>query len=215
MIIGAGLWYRQPLTATLFRIETEVAELQFWGPILVTLLAAIWAILCFPGPIMLSFIGTVYSKDPHLGVAVAVVADGISESVGFLVARRLGRERVVKWLGDKPWFEWLEKQIEQRGAYGVFAIRMMPFFPNSLATYAFGLTSLRFWPYIIASVLGSIPNLALYVGGTAGIVHLVRYGLGTEISMYTAGGVLVVTVILLMSLQAVLRRYGVLPLKSR
>lgn len=211
MIIAAGFWHGESLTAALSQIESEIAELDFWGPIIVTVIASIWAILCLPGPIILGFIGTVYSKDPHIGLAVAVAADSVAELVGFLVARHLGREQVVKWLGDKPWFQWLEDQIELRGAYGVFVIRMMPFFPNSLANYALGLSSLRFWPYFIASVLGSIPNLALYIGGAAGVVHLVRHGLGAEFNMYTAAGLLLITVVLLMALQALLRRYGGLP----
>ena len=213
LVIGAGIWHGESLSSALSQLESTVSELEFWGPVLVTVLASLWAILCLPGPIILGFIGTVYSRDPHIGLAVAVAADSVAEAVGFLVARHLGREQVLKWLGEKHWFQWLEEQIALRGAYGVFVIRLMPFFPNSLANYAFGLSSLRFWPYFIASVLGSIPNLALYIMGTAGVVHLVRHGLGAGINMYTAGGLLVVTVILLLGLQAVLRRYGKLPEK--
>ena len=208
VVIGAGIWNGEWLAQCLKSLESTVAELDFWGPIIVTVIASIWAILCLPGPIILGFVGTVYSTDPHIALAVAVAADSVAELVGFLVARHFGREQVLRWLGDKPWFQWLEEQTELRGAYGVFVIRMMPFFPNSLANYAFGLSRLRFWPYFIASVLGSIPNLALYIMGTAGLVHLVRHGLGGGINFYTAGGFVIVTVILLWGLQSVLHRYG-------
>lgn len=211
LFIGAGAWHGDWLASGLSELESSVAELDFWGPVIVTVIASIWAILCLPGPIILGFIGTVYSRDPHIGLAVAVAADSVAELVGFLVARNFGRDQVLKKLGDKPWFQWLEEQIKLRGAYGVFVIRMMPFFPNSLANYALGLSALRFWPYFIASVLGSIPNLALYIGGTAGVVHLVRHGLGSEINLYTAGGLLLVTTVLLLALQAILHRYGRLP----
>jgi uncharacterized membrane protein YdjX (TVP38/TMEM64 family) len=206
VVIGAGVWHGEWLAQGLKQLESTVAGLDFWGPIIVTVLASFWAILCLPGPIMLGFIGTVYSRDPHIGLAVAVAADSVAEFVGFVVARHFGREQVLKRLGDKPWFQWLEEQIELRGAYGVFVIRMMPFFPNSLANYALGLSNLKFWPYFIASVLGSIPNLAVYIGGTAGVVHLVRHGLGGALNFYTAGGVILVTVVVLVALQAVLHR---------
>jgi uncharacterized membrane protein YdjX (TVP38/TMEM64 family) len=208
VVIGTGLWHGEWLAQWLKEMESSVADLDFWGPVIVTMLASVWATLCLPGPIMLGFIGTVYSNDPHIAIAVAVAADSVAELIGFLVARHFGREQVLRWLGEKPWFQWLEEQTELRGAYGVFVIRMMPFFPNSLANYAFGLSRLKFWPYFIASVLGSIPNLALYIMGTAGIVHLVRHGLGSGLSVYTAGGFLLVTVLLLWGLQAILHRYG-------
>ena len=205
-VIAIGLFHGNLLTVTLQRLESTINELDFWGPLLLTLVASLWAIFCLPGPIILGFIGTLYSHDPHIGIAIAVAADTVAEIVGFLVARHLGREQVIQWLGKKPWFQWLEEQVEQRGAYGVFVVRMMPFFPNSLANYAFGLSALRFWPYLIASVLGSIPNLALYIGGTAGVVHLVRHGFKTESNYAIAAGALVLTVLLLLGLQALLRR---------
>lgn len=206
LVIGFGAWQGQSLHVILKELESTVTELDYWGPVLVTLIASVWAILCLPGPVILGFIGTVYSHDPHIGLAIAVIADSVAEVVGFLVARHWGRDRVLLWLGEKPWFQWLEQQIQQRGTYAVFVVRMMPFFPNSLANYAFGLSALRFWPYIIASVLGSIPNLALYIGGTAGVVHLVRGGLLSDHNYWIAGGALLLTVVLLLGLQAVLRR---------
>lgn len=207
LVIGSGFLYRSQLIAALYSLETTVGELGHWGPVLLTVLATFWAIFCLPGPVILGFIGTVYSSSPLLGLWIALIADSVASVVGFLVARHLGRERVADWLENKPWFQWLEEQTELRGAYGVFVVRMMPFFPNSLASYAMGLSALRFWPYTIASVLGSIPNLAVYVFGSAGAVHLVREGLGAN-GLYIALGVVVLTTIVLVVLQAGLRRHG-------
>jgi len=206
-VLGAGIWHRQSLIGALYGLESTVAELDYWGPLLLTLVATAWAILCLPGPVILGFVGTVYSSRPALALLIVVVADSIAEVVGFLVARHLGREPMAKWLGKKPWFQWLEDQAEVRGAYGVFVIRMMPFFPNSLANYAFGLSALRFWPYIVASILGSIPNLAVYIFGTAGAIHVVRTGLDVQ-TVYRAGIIVAVTTLVLLALQSGLRRHG-------
>lgn len=206
-VLASGVFFRDSLIAALYSLETTVERLDYWGPILVTLVASLWAVLCLPGPVILGFIGTVYSNSPWLGLFIAVLADSVAEVVGFLVARHFGREPVSRWLEKKPWFQWLEEQAHTRGAYGVFVIRMMPFFPNSLANYALGLSALRFWPYIIASILGSIPNLAVYIFGTAGAIHLVRTGIGEE-TLYVSGIVICVTVVVLMLLQGFLRRHG-------
>jgi uncharacterized membrane protein YdjX (TVP38/TMEM64 family) len=206
-VVGSGFLYRDSLIRALYSMESTVTELDYWGPILMTLIAAVWAILCLPGPVVLGFVGTVYSHNPGMGLLIAVVADSIAEVVGFLVARHIGREPMANWLGKKPWYQWLEEQAHIRGAYGVFVIRMMPFFPNSLANYAFGLSALRFWPYLIASVLGSIPNLAVYILGTAGAIHILRTGLD-ERTLYFAGIVICVTSLVLVILQGILRRHG-------
>jgi uncharacterized membrane protein YdjX (TVP38/TMEM64 family) len=207
IVLACGVWYRESLMSALYSLEAVFARHHIWGPILLSLIASLWAILCLPGPIILGFVGTVYSHEPWLGLLIVVVADSVAEVFGFLVARHLGRERVSKWLEKKPWFQWLEEQTEIRGAYGVFVIRMMPFFPNSLANYAMGLSALRFGPYIVASILGSIPNLAVYVMGTAGAVHLLRTGFGMD-ALYVASAILLVTTIVLIGLQSVLRRHG-------
>ena len=207
VLLASGAWYRDSLISALYGLESTLQDLGPLGPILMTVVAGAWAILCLPGPIVLGFIGTVYSSSPFLGLLVAVVADSIAEVFGFLVARHVGRKPMTVWLGKKPWFQWLEEQAQVRGAYGVFVIRMMPFFPNSLANYAFGLSALRFWPYLIASILGSIPNLAVYVFGTAGAIHLVRNGID-EKTLAVAGIVIAVTSLVLVILQALLRRHG-------
>lgn len=206
-VIGTGFLYRSSLITGLYSLEATISEMDYWGPLLMTLVATVWAILCLPGPIVLGFIGTVFSSHPFIGLAIALAADSIASAFGFLVTRHLGRDRIKRWLEKKPWFQWLEEQAELRGIYGVFVIRMMPFFPNSLASYAFGLAKLRFWPYLISSILGSIPNLAVYVFGSAGAVHLIREGLGAD-TLYFALSVLLGTAGVLLLLQGVLRRHG-------
>lgn len=206
-LLVSGFLYRDSLIAGLYSLESTVQDLGPLGPLLMTLVASLWAILCLPGPVVLGFIGTVYSSTPFLGLFIAVVADSVAEVFGFLVARHVGRKPMTVWLGKKSWFQWLEEQTHERGAYGVFVIRMMPFFPNSLANYAFGLSALRFWPYIIASILGSIPNLAVYIFGTAGAIHFLRHGL-SQYALTVSGIVICVTTLALIVLQAFLRRHG-------
>lgn len=207
VVIFAGIWFRESLVSGLYSLESTLEQMDYWGPVLLTVIASLWAVLCLPGPIILGFIGTAYSSHPILGLIIAVTADSVAEVVGFLVARHLGRDMVTDWLEDKPWFQWLEEQAEERGAYGVFVIRMMPFFPNSLANYALGLSALRFWPYLIASILGSIPNLAVYIFGTAGAIRLLRTGLGQN-SLEIAAAIIFATVVVLIVLQNFLRKHG-------
>lgn len=206
-VLAAGYLGRTPLTHALYDLESTVERMGIWAPIFLVLVTSVWSILCLPGPVIFGFVGTVYSLRPHWALFVVWLADAVAQAVGFVLARHFGRERARRLLSKKSWYQWLEEQAERRGAYGVFIIRMMPFFPNSLANYAFGLSPLKFVPYLIASVLGSLPNLAVYIYGTAGAIRFVRSGIGTE-TLHLASVVVVVTIVLLLILQGILRRHG-------
>jgi uncharacterized membrane protein YdjX (TVP38/TMEM64 family) len=173
------------------------------APLLLAVVCSFWATLCLPGPPILGFVGTLFADHPMLGMAVVLFGDTAATVIGFQIARRVARESVRERLGGKPWYEWLEVQVASRGLQAVFVVRMMPFFPNSLANYALGLTGLPFWPYLVASVAGSIPNLALYVFGSAGAVHLIREGFVSRPSLRGALAIL----LLLALLSRLLQRY--------
>jgi len=48
----------------------------------------------------------------------------------------------------------LDKAIAKEGAKIVFLVRLSPVFPFTYINYAFGLTGVRTWPYVLASSSG-------------------------------------------------------------
>ena len=51
----------------------------------------------------------------------------------------------------------------------IFLLRLSPVIPFNLSNYFYGLTSTKFWPYVLASCIGMMPGTFLYVYiGTAG-----------------------------------------------
>ena len=165
-----------PHLSSLLQLCTRGIEAAgIWAPILAILLLGIWGTLCLPGPVMVAVVLTIFHSQPLTGLMCVWLGDGVGQVLGFVIARRLARERVRAWIGKKSWFVWLERESQERGATGVFFIRLTPFFPNALGTYAFGLTSLKFWPYIFASLAGSLPNIAVFVGGTHGILYAFKH----------------------------------------
>lgn len=170
-----------------------------WAPIIAILVLGIWGTLCLPGPVMVAVVLTVFHSQPFTGLMCVWLGDGVGQVLGFVIARRVARERVRAWIGKKSWFVWLERESQERGATGVFLIRLTPFFPNALGTYAFGLTSLKFWPYILASLFGSLPNIAVFVGGTHGILYAFKHAksfvhLGLAHSLFILLGTVLVSV---------------------
>lgn len=205
-LIALGFLYRGKLLYALLYLEIWVSEAGPIAPLLMMAICAVWSVLCLPGPPILGLVGTVFAEEPWLAMAVALVGDVTATIVGFQISRHFARERVKTWLSGKPWFDWLEGQVESKGLYGVFVMRMMPFFPNLFANYALGLTPLKFWPYLGASFLGSLPNNALYVFGTAGAISLIRDGFANQISLREALVIMLCLAVLARLLQKVSKR---------
>ena len=57
----------------------------------------------------------------------------------------------------------LDKAIGARGANIVLLTRLSPLFPFNLLNYAYGLTKIKFRPYILASWVGMMPATLAYV----------------------------------------------------
>ena len=173
-LIALGFAFRHQVGPGLHCLEAQVQAAGPFAPLLFALGLGVWGTLCLPGPVMLAAVGTFFASRPLLALAVVLAGDALAQAAAFLIARRLARQGVQSRFGHLGWYQWLEEQTLSRGAAAVFAIRMTPFFPNALASYAFGLTPLAFWPYLAASVAGSALPLGACVLGTAGIVNLVR-----------------------------------------
>lgn len=111
-----------------------------------------------------------------LGVALVSLAATLGASLAFLIARYFAREAVVRWLGENPQFQRLDRLTEQHGAVIVALTRLVPLFPFNLLNYGFGLTRVPFWTYVFWSWLCMLPGTALYVVGADVVVSAFAQG---------------------------------------
>ncbi|MFT3662335.1 MAG: TVP38/TMEM64 family protein [Gordonia sp. (in: high G+C Gram-positive bacteria)] len=101
---------------------------------------------------------------PVVGFLGSTVVAAVASIVAYLLARRLGRARVQRYL-DRPGFRAVEERLERRGWLAVGSLRLIPVVPFAVVNYASGLSSVRPLPYFVASILGTAP-------GTAAVVFL-------------------------------------------
>ena len=57
----------------------------------------------------------------------------------------------------------IDKAVAKQGWKIVFLTRLSPIFPFNFQNYAYGLTSVTFWHYTLATWIGMIPGTFLYV----------------------------------------------------
>lgn len=175
-LVLTGYVFREDLARGLTKLEAVIGVLGPAAPIALAVICGIWGTLCLPGPLMQGTVATLFASEPLIALGVVMAGETLAMSTAFAIGRSLGRERVRHRLEGKPWFGKLEEEVKKKGFVGVFIFRLMPFFPNALGSYAFGLTALRFPAYILPSVIGSFPKMVLYIYGTTSVLGLLRQG---------------------------------------
>ena len=86
----------------------------------------------------------------------------IGASINFLISRHLARAAVTRWLGGNEKFRMIDRAVAREGWKIVALLRFVPI-PFGLANYCYGLTPVRFWPYLGATALAIIPPNCLFV----------------------------------------------------
>ena len=73
----------------------------------------------------------------------------VAASIAFLIARYFARERILKLVEGNKKFLAIDKAIGENGFKVVTLLRLSPLLPFSLGNYLYGLTSVKFVPYIL------------------------------------------------------------------
>jgi len=120
------------------------------------------SLLMLPAVLMTIGAGFLYGLVP--GTAIALAGATAGSAASFLVARHLARDRVAHAAARDPRFAALDSAIGKKGWRIVFLLRMSAVVPFVLSNYVYGLTAIRFWPYVVASATGMIPLTLLYAG---------------------------------------------------
>jgi uncharacterized membrane protein YdjX (TVP38/TMEM64 family) len=134
------------------------------GPAGMALYAAVYAlvaVLLLPAWLMTIGAGLIFGFLP--GVAVVWTGATAGAAASFLIARYLARARVARAAARNPKFQALDRAIGEKGWKIVLLLRMSVVVPYVFSNYVYGLTAIRFWPYLAASAVGMIPVIALYV----------------------------------------------------
>ena len=131
-----------------------------WGPVVYILVYSIAPALMAPG-LPLTVVGGILFG-PLWGVVYTAIGATTGATVAFLIARYLGRE----WVAEKirgTRLEALDREVERRGWKVVAFTRLIPLFPFNLLNYAFGLTGIGLFTYVVASFVFMLPGIVAYV----------------------------------------------------
>lgn len=169
-------------------------------------------VLMAPGWVLTVFGGYLYGW--LAGTAVVSLASLLGALAAFVAGRLLVRDWVSERASRFPRFNALDRAIAHRGFEVVFLTRVSAVFPYNLLNYLYSVTRIGIGRYALATWLGMLPVIALYVfaGATADDILALARGetemgsLGVVAAIVAVLAVVLVVVILTRTASRMLER---------
>lgn len=150
-----------PLEGWLKSFNEWVSQMGVAGIFIFIAAYAIATVLLLPGVVLT--LGAGFAFGLWKGFLAVSAGATLGASLAFLVARFIARKRIEALAQGNEKFRRIDRAIGKQGARLVFLLRLSPVIPFNLSNYFYGLTDVKFWPYVMASWLGMIPGTFLYV----------------------------------------------------
>ncbi|TMP95183.1 MAG: TVP38/TMEM64 family protein [Verrucomicrobia bacterium] len=156
-----------PVQQWLKSFNDWVGQMGLAGIFIFIAVYAAATVLLAPGAILT--IGAGFAFGLWKGFLAVSGGATLGATLAFLVARFVARDKIEAMARRNTKFQRIDNAIGQQGAKLIFLLRLSPVIPFNLSNYFYGLTAVKFWPYVLASWIGMMPGTFLYVYiGTAG-----------------------------------------------
>jgi uncharacterized membrane protein YdjX (TVP38/TMEM64 family) len=144
-----------------------VGEMSVAGILIFIIVYAVATVLLAPGSVLT--IGAGFAFGLWKGFVAVSAGSTLGAALAFLVARFIARDKIERIARRNEKFRRIDNAIGKQGAKLILLLRLSPIIPFNLSNYFYGLTAVKFWPYVVASWIGMMPGTFLYVYlGTAG-----------------------------------------------
>jgi uncharacterized membrane protein YdjX (TVP38/TMEM64 family) len=150
-------WLNQRLTNFLEWVQ----GLGPLGPVALGLAYIIACVAFVPGSLLTLGAGLVFGVG--VGFVVVFVGANLGAAAAFLLGRTLARGWVEKKVVADPRFRAIDQAVAAQGFKLVLLLRLSPVVPFNFLNYALGLTRVSFRDYVLATLIGMVPGILLYV----------------------------------------------------
>lgn len=168
ILIGAYQWYAHTNNLSPLEVIQNLLNFLtqgFWGPMVYILLYAIRPLILFPSTVLTLAGGFVFG--PILGVLYTIIASNTSSTIAFFVGSFFG-EGLIKDDGSDGLVQRYARRMRENSFETVMIMRFI-FLPYDAVSYLAGFLRIKYWPFIFATALGSIPGTMAFIGFGASI----------------------------------------------
>jgi uncharacterized membrane protein YdjX (TVP38/TMEM64 family) len=189
-----------PVGDYLRELLDQIRSLGPVGYVVFVLVYVAASVFFVPGSVLTLGAGAVFGL---WGGFVAVSAGStLGAAASFLVGRFLARDAIARKVEGNERFAAIDKAVGREGFKIVLLTRLSPVFPFNLLNYAYGLTTVSFGRYVLASWLGMMPGTLMYVylgtaaGELAGAGSGSGMGAGLALKLVGLTATIAVTVVI-------------------
>ncbi|MFP5070065.1 TVP38/TMEM64 family protein [Pseudonocardia nantongensis] len=141
-------------------LRRVVTESGAWGPVMFVLLQVLLNVPPFPRTVFTVTAGVLFGS--VAGTALTLSATALAAVVAFGLVRLTGGRLIARY-ARHPRAEWVRRRLDHHGTLAVTSLRLIPMVPFAAMNYLSGLSAVRFWPYLIGTVIGSLPSTVAIV----------------------------------------------------
>ena len=168
LLIAGYQWYATANALSPFgAIQRMLAFMQngIWGVLIYILLYAVRPLILFPATVLSVASGFVFG--PFLGVLYTIVASNISSTIAYYVGHFFG-EGMFRDDGSDGLIQRYARRMRANSFETVMIMRFI-FLPYDAVSYLAGFLRIKYWSFILATALGSIPGTMAFIGFGASI----------------------------------------------
>jgi uncharacterized membrane protein YdjX (TVP38/TMEM64 family) len=160
----ALLFVPRPAMAT---VPHLVSRLGPAAPVAAVLGGALLMVALVPRTLITVAWGALFG--PLGGAGYTLAAALVAAALGFMVGRLLGREFIAERVRGR--LARLDGWFSRQSVLGVITVRLLPIGGFGLVSYGYGTTGARVVPFLIGSVLASVPSAFGYAAIGAAVAN--------------------------------------------
>lgn len=153
-------WLTLPIKEWLEAFQEWIKSLGAWGVAAFAAVYIVAVVLLVPASALTLAAGLAFGV---WGFPLVVGAATVGAGLAFLVARYLARDKVKKFVEQRPKLKAVDQAVTEGGWKIVGLLRLSPLVPFNLQNYLFGVTDIGFYPYLATTFVGIMPGSLLYV----------------------------------------------------
>ena len=185
-----------PVADWLRSFQTYVRSLGALGYVVYSVVYALCVVAFVPASILTLGAGAIFGFVG--GTIVVVIGATIGATLAFLLARTVMRKRVEAMTAKSAKFRELDRAIASEGTKIVFLVRLAVVFPFTYINYAFGLTAIPLWRFVVATFFGILPATAAFVFASSAATSAATTSASSITkTVYIAGGIIAIVVSIL------------------
>jgi uncharacterized membrane protein YdjX (TVP38/TMEM64 family) len=156
-----ALWYFTPLSE-IANVETlepyfqQIAD-SGWAPVAIPVVFAVAGLIFFPVTILIALTGM--TLGPITGFLSATAGCLGSAALGFAAGTVMGEKGLRRIMGRR--LNRLSQNAAEKGVVSMVGLRLLPVAPFTAINLIAGASHVRFFDFMIGSVLGMLPGIVL------------------------------------------------------